>query len=143
MDYTALSENDREQMLRTIGVHTVDELFSDIPEFIRIKGLLNLPHPLSDVEVERHMRVLSEKNKLMKSFVGAGVYPHYIPAVVDEIAQRGEFYTAYTPYQPEVSQGTLTVIFEYQTMIARLTGMDIANASMYDGATATAEAILM
>ncbi len=143
MDYTALSDSDREQMLNVIGVRSIDELFADIPEQIRLNAKLNLPEGLSDIEVENHLRILASKNVVLKSFLGAGIYRHYIPAVVDEIARRGEFFTAYTPYQPEVSQGTLTAIFEYQTMIARLTGLDIANASMYDGATATAESLLL
>ncbi len=143
MDYTALSDIDREEMLKAIGVRSVDELFSDIPEEIRLKEKLHLPGGISDIEVEQALRKLAGNNIVAKSFAGAGVYRHYIPAVVDDIARRGEFFTAYTPYQPEVSQGTLTAIFEYQTMIARLTGCDIANASMYDGATAMAEAILM
>lgn len=143
MDYTALSHSDREKMLETIGICSIDELFSDIPESIRLRDPLNLSPPMCDMHVDQQLRALAEKNIRTKSFIGAGAYRHYIPAVVDAIAARGEFYTAYTPYQPEVSQGTLVAIFEFQTMIARFTGMDIANASMYDGATATAEAILM
>lgn len=143
MDYTALSVRDREEMLALIGVRSIDELFADIPKHLRLNAELHLPEGLTDIEVENVLRALAAKNIVAKSFIGAGVYRHYIPAVVDDIARRGEFFTAYTPYQPEVSQGTLTAIFEYQTMISRLTGLDIANASMYDGATATAEAILM
>jgi glycine dehydrogenase subunit 1 len=143
MDYTGITEQDLRDMLAAIGVKSVDDLFADMPESIRLKGLPDLPGALSDIEVEKLVGGMADKNCILNSFLGAGAYRHYVPAAVDQLSLRGEFFTAYTPYQPEVSQGTLTAIFEYQTMICRLTGLDVANASMYDGATATAEAVLM
>jgi glycine dehydrogenase subunit 1 len=132
-------------MLDAVGVDSVEELFDVIPAEKRYPGLA-LPGPLSEIEVKRLLRGLAEKNADLDHhpcFLGAGSYHHFIPSVVDHIVRRGEFYTAYTPYQPEVSQGTLTSIYEFQTMVCALTGMDVANASMYDGATALAEAGLM
>jgi glycine dehydrogenase subunit 1 len=143
MAFTCGTDGDREEMLRTIGVKSVDELFSDIPGAMRFAGRLNLPQALSEQEAARLVDGIAARNRLCVSFAGAGAYNHYVPAAVDALASRSEFYTAYTPYQPEVSQGTLTAIFEFQTMIALLTGMDIANASLYDGATALAEAVLL
>ncbi len=143
MDYTGITERELSKMLAAIGVKGIDDLFADIPESIRLKELLDLPAPLSDIEVEKLVAGMAGKNCIMNSFLGAGAYRHHVPAVVDQLSLRGEFFTAYTPYQPEVSQGTLTAIFEYQTMICRLTALDVANASLYDGATATAEAVLM
>ena len=143
MDYTGITERELSEMLAAIGVKGIDDLFADIPESIRLKELLDLPAPLSDIEVEKLVAGMAGKNCIMNSFLGAGAYRHHVPAVVDQLSLRGEFFTAYTPYQPEVSQGTLTAIFEYQTMICRLTALDVANASLYDGATATAEAVLM
>jgi len=130
-------------MLRVIGVESPDGLFSDIPESIRLKGTLDLPRAISEMELSMHMDEIGFRNKSFVPFIGGGAYRHYIPAVVDQLSSRSEFYTSYTPYQAEVSQGTLVAIFEYQTMIARLTGMDISNASMYDGATALAESVFM
>lgn len=144
MSYISLTDEDRIKMLREIGVSSVDDLFIDIPESIRISEVPGIPAALSEIEVSRAVEELEGKNCIFhESFTGGGAYRHFIPAVVDEISSRSEFYTAYTPYQPEVSQGTLAAIFEFQTMISRLTGMDITNASMYDGATALAESALM
>lgn len=136
----------RDDMLRQIGIKETDELFTCIPEKIRLKEKLNLPYAMSEMELARHMRELSKKNYSLDDytcFLGAGAYDHFIPSAVNHIISRQEFYTSYTPYQPEISQGTLQAIFEYQTMICELTGMDVANASMYDGATALAEAATM
>lgn len=135
----------KESMLKEIELHTIDELFSDIPKKIRINNL-NLPDGVSQQEVEKRLRELGKKNKSfseMPSFLGGGIKPHYIPAAVKSIIARSEFYTSYTPYQPEASQGFLQAMFEYQSMIAEITGMDVANASLYDDATALGEAALM
>lgn len=142
------SENIRRKMLDTIGVRNIDELFNDIPREIKIKKSLNvgLGKPLSESEVKRFFESVVSENKAsdeMVSFLGAGCWPHYVPALVKALANRAEFYTAYTPYQPEVSQGILQAIFEYQSIMAELLNLDVVNASMYDGATALAEAILM
>ncbi|NLW02358.1 MAG: aminomethyl-transferring glycine dehydrogenase subunit GcvPA [Clostridiaceae bacterium] len=136
----------QEEMLRDIGVSSIEELFADIPESIRLKRDLDLPEALSEMELVRHLKELSGRNASTDEyacFLGAGAYDHYIPSVIQHLVRRQEFYTAYTPYQPEISQGTLQAIFEYQTMICSLTGMDVSNASMYDGATAVAEAAAM
>jgi glycine dehydrogenase subunit 1 len=146
MPYISTTETERQQMLQTIGVKSFDELIKAIPEKLRLKQNLNVDAALSEMEITR---LISEKTcrnmcvQTANSFLGAGIYDHFIPAAVEAIISRPEFMTAYTPYQAEVSQGTLQYIFEYQTMICELTGMEIANASMYDGATAAAEAILM
>jgi len=138
------TDRDREEMLKTIGVSSYKELLKDIPEELIFKGELNLPESLSEQEAFELLRDISEENNArLKIFAGAGVYDHYVPKVVSFLASRSEFYTAYTPYQAEVSQGTLQAIFEYQTAISELTGMDVTNASMYDGASAMAEAALM
>lgn len=145
MPYIPVSSDDRAQMLAAIGKGSVEELFSDIPENRRFPGL-KLPEGLSEYEVLNEMERLSEKNlRAGKAawFLGAGAYNHFIPSVVPALASRGEFLTAYTPYQPEVSQGTLQAIFEYQSMASTLLGVDVVNASHYDGATALAEAVLM
>ena len=144
--YIPITDADRKAMLETIGVSDVDCLFSDIPESVRLKGLLNLPKGMSEPEVVRDLKKIAAMNKHcdeLTCFLGGGIYDHFIPAVVDNIVSRGEFTTSYTPYQPEMAQGTLTTIFEYQTMICELTGMHISNASMYDGATAAAEAAVI
>ncbi len=144
MSYVPHTENDIKEMLASIGVENVDELFACIPESLRLKRELDLPTVLSEADLTAHFNDLEERNLGARSvFLGAGAYRHYVPAIVSALALRGEFSTSYTPYQPEVSQGTLQAIFEFQTMIAMLTGMDIANASMYDGASALAEAVLM
>ncbi len=135
----------KEKMLREIGVEAFEELLEPVPEKFRLTEKLHLPEPLSELELTREFEELACRNKgaELVCFMGAGAYDHFIPAAVDHILLRSEFYTAYTPYQAEVSQGTLQAIFEYQTMIARLTGMEMANACMYDGASAAAEACLM
>ena len=130
-------------MLQTIGLKSMEELYDDVPENIRFKGEYDLPSEKSEMEIRRFFEQLGSKNRQLTCFAGAGVYDHYTPAVIPSIAGRSEFLTSYTPYQAEISQGTLHYIFEYQSMMAELTGMDISNASMYDGTTATAEAMLM
>ncbi len=142
--YIPNTEKDREEMLRKIGVSSFKELLKDIPEEAFFRGKLDLPGPLSELEVETEIRKLAKENVSdLKIFAGGGIYDHFIPAVIDQIIMRSEFYTSYTPYQAEVSQGTLQTMFEYQSMICELTGMEVANASMYDGASALAEAALM
>ncbi len=141
--YLPHSPEEEKEMLSEIGLSSFEELYSHVPENLLFKGRLNLPEPLSEPEIVSKFEGLAEKNKVLKIFAGAGAYDRYIPAAIDYLVERGEFLTAYTPYQPEVSQGTLTAIFEYQTVIAELTGMDVANASMYDGGSALAEAVLM
>lgn len=147
MRYIPVTCEQREAMLRAVGFSDVSELFTDIPASVRdAAAVIDLPAPMSEIELAGHMRELAAANApagSMVSFVGAGYYDHYIPSVVDHVSRRPEFFTAYTPYQPEVSQGTLQAIYEYQSMICALTGMDVANASMYDGATAFVEAALM
>ncbi|GIX07092.1 MAG: glycine dehydrogenase [Candidatus Poribacteria bacterium] len=145
MSYVPHTEAERREMLQAIGVSSIEELFADIPAALR-RTHWNLPQGLSELEVVRHLTALAEKNETLDRYVcflGAGAYDHYIPAVVEALVSRGEFATAYTPYQPEVSQGTLQAIFEYQSLICELTGMPVANASMYDGASALAEAALL
>lgn len=144
--YLPMTEEDKQQMLQTIGVQSIDELFSDIPESVRFQGEYNIKPAKSEPELMKELMELAAKNADMKtytSFLGAGVYDHYIPTIVDHVISRSEFYTAYTPYQPEISQGELQAIFEFQTMICELTGMDVANSSMYDGGTSLAEAALL
>jgi len=147
MRYLPLTPADRSAMLDVIGAASVDDLFVDVPQEARLAGPVEgLPLHASELAVERHMSRLAAKNLSAGSapfFIGAGAYRHHIPASVDHLIQRGEFLTAYTPYQPEIAQGTLQVLFEFQTQVARLFGTDIANASMYDGSTACWEAILM
>jgi len=146
MRYIPNAERDWESMLAVIGHNRLEDLASVLPEGLRLQRPLDLPRPLAEMELVDFLRRLSEKGaegKKWISFLGAGAYNHFVPAVVDHILRRSEFYTAYTPYQPEISQGTLQAIFEFQTMICQLTGMDIANASVYDGASALAEAVLM
>lgn len=145
MGYVPHTEADRQRMLEAIGVDSIDRLFEVVPEESRYPSL-DLPPDLSEMEVVRLLQGLAEENADLDHhpcFLGAGAYRHFIPAVVDHVLRRGEFYTAYTPYQPEASQGTLTTIYEYQSMICDLTGMDVTNASLYDGASALAEAALM
>jgi glycine dehydrogenase subunit 1 len=141
--YVSLTAADREQMLEAIGVSSVDELFRDVPAGVRFDRALDLGDPLSEQEIVKHLEGLAARNTPAGeeiSFLGAGVYDHYVPAIVDAILQRGEFLTAYTPYQPELSQGVLQALFEYQTVICELTGMDVSNASGYDGTTVAADA---
>jgi glycine dehydrogenase subunit 1 len=141
VSYLSLTAADREQMLAAIGVETIDDLFRDVPAGVRFGRELDVPAALSEAELMRHLEQLAAKNVVDEvSFLGAGMYDHYVPAVVDAVLQRGEFLTAYTPYQPELSQGVLQAIFEYQTAICELTGMDVSNASGYDGTTVTADA---
>ncbi|MGC6476147.1 MAG: aminomethyl-transferring glycine dehydrogenase subunit GcvPA [Parvibaculales bacterium] len=146
MRYLPLTQIDREQMLARIGVDTIDDLFVDVPEAARRKDLLDLPNHQSELEVERHFNKMASKNisaSHVPFFCGAGAYKHHVPATVDHIIQRSEFLTSYTPYQPEITQGTLQYLFEFQTQVSELTGMEVANASMYDGSTAAGEAVLM
>jgi glycine dehydrogenase subunit 1 len=145
MSYIPVSEKDKKEMLERIGVKSIQDLFRCIPENIRLKGDLNLPESLTEPELLEYFQGKGKKNSYEQylSFLGGGAYDHFIPAVVDYLSLRGEFISPYTPYQPEVSQGTLQVIFEFQTLICQLTGLDIANASLYDGATGAAEAVLM
>lgn len=144
--YLPISSEDEKEMLKTIGKNSIEELFEVIPKEVRLNRPLNLGKPMSELEVRKRLGSYADENKNLSqlvSFLGAGVYDHYIPSVVKHIISRSEFYTAYTPYQPEISQGTLQAIFEYQTMITNLTGMEVTNASMYDGASACAEAAMM
>jgi glycine dehydrogenase subunit 1 len=141
VSYLSLTAADREQMLAAIGVDSIDDLFRDVPAGVRLGRELDVPPALPEAELTRHLEQLAAKNVLDEvSFLGAGMYDHYVPAVVDAVLQRGEFLTAYTPYQPELSQGVLQAIFEYQTAICELTGMDVSNASGYDGTTVAADA---
>ncbi|UOQ42542.1 aminomethyl-transferring glycine dehydrogenase subunit GcvPA [Halobacillus salinarum] len=142
--YLPMTEQDKKEMLDVIGIDTTEKLFADIPEKVRYKGDLTIKPPKNEFSLMKELTQLAEKNVNVKShtsFLGAGVYDHYIPSIVDHVISRSEFYTAYTPYQPEISQGELQAVFEFQTMICELTGMDVANSSMYDGGTALAEAV--
>lgn len=146
MRYLPLTDADRAEMLATIGVKSIDDLFVDVPASAKLKDPVDLPAHMTELQVERAMGKMAGKNVAASSvpfFVGAGAYKHHIPSTVDHLIQRSEFLTAYTPYQPEISQGTLQTLFEFQTQVALLTGMDVANASMYDGSTACGEAVLM
>ena len=146
MRYLPLTDTDRRAMLAKIGVAAIDDLFVDVPRDKLMRALPDLPRTKGELEVERELGQLAAKNTPAGSvpfFIGAGAYRHHVPATVDHLIQRSEFLTSYTPYQPEISQGTLQYLSEFQTQIANLTGMDVANASMYDGSTATAEAVLM
>ncbi len=147
MRYLPHTSPDRQAMLATIGVKTIDDLFVDVPDGALGKvPIVGLSHHLSEMEVERTLATMANKNITASSvpfFIGCGAYKHHVPASVDHLIQRGEFLTSYTPYQPEIAQGTLQYMFEFQTQVARLTGMDVANASMYDGSTACTEAIFM
>ncbi|MGM9804342.1 MAG: aminomethyl-transferring glycine dehydrogenase subunit GcvPA [Muribaculaceae bacterium] len=141
--YFPHTEADIQAMLARIGVTSLDDLYSDVPECIRFRKEYNLPEAKSELEIREMFTRLADNNKQLTCFAGAGVYDHYTPAVIPSIVERSEFLTSYTPYQAEISQGTLHYIFEFQSMMAELTGMAISNASMYDGSTATAEAVLM
>jgi glycine dehydrogenase subunit 1 len=144
MRYIPNSPADRRQMLADIGVDSIDQLFVGIPEKLRLRRLLNIPKSLTEPELIEYFRQRADQNSVdSASFIGAGIYRHYIPIIVDALISRSEFYTAYTPYQAEIAQGTLQAIFEFQTYIAQLTGMEVANASLYDGSTGLAEAVLM
>lgn len=144
--YIPNTPQDEQEMLKAIGLDSMDQLFEDIPKEVRLTKPLNIPDSKSELEVSSYLKDLADKNcsvSELTCFLGAGAYDHYIPSVINAITSRSEFYTSYTPYQPEISQGTLQYIFEYQTLISNLTGMDLANASLYDGGTAIAEAALM
>ena len=147
MRYLPHTDADRAQMLKVIGVGAIDDLFADVPEAARLDGPIpGLPPHAGEMAVERQLAAMADRNTPAGSvpcFLGGGAYRHHIPASVDHLIQRGEFLTSYTPYQPEVSQGTLQTLFEFQTQVAMITDMDVANASMYDGATACAEAVMM
>ncbi len=140
--YFPQTPDDIKRMLDVIGIETVDDLYKDVPESVRLKDY-DLPSSHSEIEIRKKLEKLGKLNRQLVCFAGAGVYDHYTPAIIPQIVERAEYLTSYTPYQAEISQGTLHYIFEYQTMMARLTGMQVSNASMYDGATATAEAALM
>src|ERR1700727_350961 len=146
MRYLPLDASEREAMLSRIGVPDINALFADIPAAKRIQGLLEMPLAKSEMAVERAMTTIANRSIAAGSapfFLGSGAYRRHITATVDHLIQRSEFLTSYTPYQPEIAQGTLQVLFEFQTQVAALTGMEVANASMYDGSTAAAEAVLM
>ncbi|MDE6331206.1 MAG: aminomethyl-transferring glycine dehydrogenase subunit GcvPA, partial [Muribaculaceae bacterium] len=143
MNYLPHTRQDISLMLERCGVTSLDDLYADVDDSLRFNGDYDLPEAMCEAEIRRFFSGLSAKNRTMTCFAGAGFYDHYTPAAINAILGRSEFLTAYTPYQPEISQGTLQYIFEYQTLMARLTGMEVSNASMYDGATATAEAMLM
>src|SRR6186713_2857998 len=147
MRYLPLTDADRSAMLDVIGASSIEDLFADVPEAARLsEPIAGLPNHASEMAVERHMANLAAKNVAANAapfFLGAGAYRHHVPASVDHLIQRGEFLTSYTPYQPEIAQGTLQVLFEFQTQVARLYGCDVANVSMYDGSTACWEAVSM
>ena len=146
MRYLPLTEEDRRAMLDAIGARSVDDLFGDVPASLRLGAPLDLPAGMGEIEIERELAALAAKNMAadqVPGFLGAGAYRHHVPAAVDYLVQRGEFLTSYTPYQPEIAQGTLQALFEFQTQVALITDMEVANASMYDGATAAAEAVMM
>jgi len=145
-EYVLNTPEDVAAMLDRIGVERIEDLFANIPANLRLARMLDIPPALTEIELTRHMQALADKNTSASDgvcFLGGGAYDHFIPSVVDAIASRSEFYTAYTPYQAEASQGTLQVVYEYQTMMAQLTGMDVANASLYEGGSAVAEAVIM
>ncbi len=146
MRYIPATKSDIKEMLKEIGVDSISKLFQSIPESLRLRKNLNLSPAMSELELTRHLQKLASKNSGVErhsSFLGGGCYRHFIPSVISHIASRSEFYTSYTPYQPEISQGTLQAVFEFQSLICMLTGMDVTNASMYDGASSLAEAALM
>ena len=143
MKYIPHTPDDIRAMLDVIGVSSLEDLYAEVPEELKLHRELDIPQPKSEIEVRRIIRAMADKNRKLVPFAGGGVYDHYVPSMIPYITSRSEFSTSYTPYQAEISQGTLQYIFEYQTMMADLTGMDISNASMYDGSTATAEAMLM
>src|SRR6516165_1898342 len=146
MRYTPHTPSDKEQMLRVIGIDSIEELYRHLPETLRDRGKIDLPDGLTELEVRKRLAALGSKNATASDwsfFLGGGVYHHFIPSAVDAVISRSEFSTSYTPYQPEVSQGTLQALFEYQTLICQLTGMEVSNAAVYDGASAAAEAVLM
>lgn len=141
--YFPHTQEDIDKMLQVIGANSLDDLYAELPDAVRFKGDYDIPSEKSELEIRSHFDTLGAKNQTLTCFAGAGVYDHYTPSVIPTLVERSEFLTSYTPYQAEISQGTLHYIFEFQSMMAELTGMDISNASMYDGTTATAEAVLM
>ena len=141
--YFPHTDADLQTMFRKVGIKSLDDLYAEVPEQIRFRGEYQLPEEMSEIEVRQLFDKLGAQNKPLTCFAGAGVYDHYTPSAIPQLLSRSEFLTSYTPYQAEISQGTLHYIFEYQSMMAELTGMDISNASMYDGTTATAEAVMM
>ncbi|QRN85224.1 aminomethyl-transferring glycine dehydrogenase subunit GcvPA [Clostridia bacterium] len=146
MNYLPATEEDKKKMLERIGLDSVDDLFKDIPDNVKLNRPLNLPEGMSEYELKKKIKSMSSQNQNMDqviSFLGGGAYDHYMPALVDHLLSRSEWYTAYTPYQPEISQGTLQSIFEFQTMVCELFSMDVSNASVYDGANALCEAMIM
>src|SRR5262245_53030674 len=144
MRYIPNSSTDRNQMLSEIGIDSIEQLFAGIPEKLRLRRLLDLPKPLTEPELVEYFQSRAARNSVAEqAFVGGGIYRHYIPIIIDALISRSEFYTAYTPYQAEIAQGTLQAIFEFQTYITQLTGMEVSNASLYDGSTALAESVLM
>src|SRR5215813_2824390 len=146
MRYTPHTPSDKERMLRAIGIDSIEELYHHIPETLRNRAKIDLPEGLTELAVRRRLAELASSNATASDwsfFLGGGIYYHFVPAAVDAIISRSEFSTSYTPYQPEVSQGTLQALFEYQTLICQLTGMEVSNAGVYDGASAAAEAVLM
>ncbi|HJZ55821.1 MAG TPA: glycine dehydrogenase, partial [Gemmataceae bacterium] len=146
MSYLLNTPDDQKAMLARVRVNTVADLFAPVPAELRLNRPLDIPPALCELELIRHIEQLAARNRSASGavcFLGGGAYDHFIPSVVDAVAGRGEFYTAYTPYQAEASQGTLQAVFEYQTLMCQLTGMDVANASLYEGGSAVAEAVLM
>lgn len=143
MAYLFATEQERQEMLRACGVPDLQTLLDQVPREVQLDRPLNLPAPLTELQLDSELRKLAAKNPRRVCFLGGGAYDHFIPAAVDEVTGRGEFYTAYTPYQPEASQGSLQAFFEYQTLICQLTGMDVSNASLYEGGTAVSEAVFM
>ena len=146
MRYTPHTPSDKERLLQAIGVTRIEDLFGQIPQSLRERARIALPPGLSEVEVKRRMASLAAKNGTPESwgfFLGGGIYHHVIPSTVDAVISRSEFSTSYTPYQPEVSQGTLQAVFEFQTLMCEITAMEVSNAGLYDGASASAEAVLM
>src|SRR3989344_6019924 len=146
MRYLPLTPDDRTAMLAASGAKSIDALFVDVPEAARLDGPVDLPRVAGEMEVERALPAMAPKNATAGAvpfFCGAGAYKHHVPATVDHVIQRSEFLTSYTPYQPEIAQGTLQYLYEFQTQVANLTGMPVANASLYDGSTAMAEAVMM
>ena len=146
MRYTPHTDADKERMLREIGCASVEDLYRHVPQSLRDQAAIGLPAGLTELEVRRRMAALAARNDSAADwsfFLGGGIYHHFIPSAVDATISRAEFSTSYTPYQPEVSQGTLQALFEYQTLICQLTGMEVSNAAVYDGASAVAEAVLM
>src|SRR5579872_6315826 len=146
MSYVPNTTTEQQEMLRAVGAETIEDLLRDVPDAVRLKRPLDLPAALAEPDLKRLMLNLSEENADLDhyiSFLGAGSYDHILPSIVPHLVKRSEFYTSYTPYQPEISQGMLQAIYEYQTMVCQLTGMDVANASLYDGSTAVVEAALL